>query len=148
MSNWMPSLDTISSVSSIIGLIVTILILFEARKIRISFLRRARLPELNRDLAKSASQLSDQLKEWEVDKTSALKTFSTIKALLESIRPKLPSVEKKKLDDYLAKLHPKKCLVLDGNLSGLTEDEAWKRYTELSGLMTTLQQLVKDSKWD
>jgi hypothetical protein len=140
MPDWLTDLNKIGSISSILGLIVTFFLLLEARKIRNSFLRR--------DLAKSTSQLSDRLKGWGVDKNSSLETFSTIKALLENIKPKLPSDEKKKVDDYLSKLHPKKYFVVNGSLSNLTEDQAWDRYTELSGLVTALQQLAKDSKWD
>jgi|AntDeeMinimDraft_4_1070355.scaffolds.fasta_scaffold05561_4 hypothetical protein len=148
MPEWLTDLNKIGSVSSILGLVVTLFLLYEARKIRNSFLRRARLPEVNRDLLKSTSQLSDNLKNWSADKNPSLETFSTIKALLENIREKLPSDEKRKVDEYLSNLHSKKWWFINGPLSELTEDEAWSRYTDLSGLVTSLQQLAKDSKWD
>jgi len=148
MPEWLTDLNKLGSFSSIIGLIVTLSLLYEARKIRNSFLRRARLPEVNRELVKSTSQLSENLKEWSSDKNSSLETFSTIKALLENIREKLPSDERRKVDEYLSNLHPKKWRLINSPLSELTEDEAWKRYTDLSGLVTRLQQLAKDSKWD
>ena len=148
MPDWLTDINKIGSIGSIVGLVVTIFLLFEARKIKNSFLRRARLPEVNRELAKATSQLSERLKKWGDDKTPSLETFSTIKALLENITPKLPSEEKRKVDDYLFRLHPKKYWLINDSLSELTEDEAWQRYTELSGLVTRLQQLAKDSKWD
>lgn len=148
MPDWLADINNIGSISSMIGLIVTIFLFLEARKIKNSFLRRARLPEVNRDLAKAASQLSENLKKWEVNKTPSLKTFSTIKALLENIKPKLPPEEKKKVDDYLSRLHPKKYWLINDSLSELSEDDAWQRYTDLSGIVTALQQLAKDSKWD
>ncbi len=122
--------------------------LYEARKIRNSFLRRARLPEVNRELSKSTSQLSENLKGWSSDKKPSLETLSTIKALLENVRGKLPSEEKRKVDEYLSSLHPKKWWLINSSLSELTEDEAWARYTNLNGLVISLQQLAKDSKWD
>jgi len=148
MPEWLPDLNKLGSLSSILGLIVTLFLLYEARKIRNSFLRRARLPEVNRELLKSTSQLSENLKDWSTDKNSSLETFSTIEALLENVRGKLPSDEKGKVDDYLSNLHPRKWWFLNSPLSELTEDEAWSRYTDLSGLVTRLQQLAKDSKWD
>ncbi len=148
MPDWLTDLNKIGSISSMVGLVVTVFLFLEARKIKNSFLRRARLPEINRELVKSTSQLSDRLKKWSDDKTPSIETFSTIKALLENIKSKLPPEEKKKVDGYLLLLHPKKYLIIKGSLSELTEDEAWKRYTELSGLVTALQQLAKDSKWD
>jgi len=148
MPEWLTDLNKIGSISSILGLIVTVFLFMEARKIRNSFLRRARLPEVNKELAKVTSNVSIQLKNWEVDKTPALEAFSNVKALLENIRLKLPSEEKRKVGDYLNRLQPKKYLSVKRSISELSEDAAWELYTELSGLVTSLQQLVKDSKWD
>lgn len=148
MPDWLTDLNKIGSISSMIGLVVTIFLFMEARKIRNSFLRRARLPEINRELAKVTSKVSDQLKNWDADKTPALETFSNIKALLENIKPKLPSEEGRKVSDYLNRLQPKKYLFIKTSISELGEDAAWELYTELSGLVTSLQQLAKDSKWD
>jgi hypothetical protein len=124
MPDWLTDLNKIGSISSIAGLIVTIFLFSEARKIRNSFLRRARLPEINKELAKSTSQLSERLKSWSDNKTPTLETFSTIKALLENIQSKLPPDEKKKVGEYLLRLYPKKYFILNISLSELTEDEA------------------------
>lgn len=148
MPEWLTDLNKIGSISSILGLVVTVFLFIEARKIRNSFLRRARLPEINKELAKLTSNVSDQLKKWGGDKTPALEAFSKVKALLENIKPKLPPEEKRKVGDYINRLQPKKYLVIKTSLSELSEDSAWELYTELSGLVTSLQQLAKDSKWD
>lgn len=148
MPDWLTDINKLGSISSILGLIVTVFLFIEARKIRNSFLRRARLPEVNKELAKITSQVSDRLKKWESDKKPVLETFSNVKALLENIRPKLPSEEKRKVESYLSRLQPKKYLIIRSSISELKEDDAWELYTELSGLVTSLQQLAKDSKWD
>lgn len=148
MPEWLTDLNKIGSISSILGLVITIFLFIEARKIRNSFLRRARLPEINKELAKVTSNVSEQLKNWDAEKTPALEAFSNVKALLENIKPKLPSEEKRKVGDYLNRLQPKKYLFIKTSISELSEDAAWELYTELSGLVTSLQQLAKDSKWD
>lgn len=148
MPEWLTDLNKIGSISSILGLVVTIFLFIEARKIRNSFLRRARLPEINKELVKVTSNVSEQLKNWDAEKTPALDAFSNVKALLENIKPKLPSEEKRKVGDYLNRLQPKKYLFIKTSISELSEDAAWELYTELSGLVTSLQQLAKDSKWD
>jgi hypothetical protein len=148
MPEWLTDLNKIGSISSIIGLIVTIFLFVEARKIRDSFLRKARLPEINKELLKVFSKVSGQLNNWGTDRNPALEAFSNVKALLENIKPKLPSKERKKVGDYLNQLQPKKYLFIRSSISELDKDAAWELYTELSGLMTTLQQLAKDSKWD
>ena len=148
MPDWLTDINKLGSISSILGLVVTLFLFIEARKIRNSFLRRARLPEVNRELAKLTSKISDDLKKWESDKNPALETFSNVKALLENIRPKLPSEEKRKVASYLSRLQPKRYLVVRSSISKLNENNAWELYTELSGLVISLQQLAKDSKWD
>lgn len=148
MPDWLTDLNKIGSISSVLGLVVTVFLFIEARKIRNSFIRRARLPEINKELAKATSKVSEQLKNWGADKTPALEAFSNVKALLENIKPKLPTEEKKKVGEYLNRLQPKKYLVVKTSISELGEEAAWELYTELSGLVTSLQQLAKDSKWD
>lgn len=148
MPDWLTDINKLGSISSIAGLIATAFLFLEARKIRNSFLRRARLPEVNKELAKVTSEIAESLKKWDTDKTPALETLSKVKALLENISPKLPSDEKRKVENYLNRLQPKKYFVIKSSISELNEDSAWELYTELSGLVTTLQQLAKDSKWD
>lgn len=148
MPDWLSDLGNIGSIASIVGLFITIWLLIEARKIRDSFMRRARLPEINRDLTKCSSTLSRELKNWKNDKHPSIETLSTIKALLENIEPKLPIEEKRKVGIYLAALTPKKHFFSKQSLSEISEEAAWQRYTELSGLITALKQLDKDSKWN
>jgi len=39
-------------------------------------------------------------------------------------------------------------MILKSSLSELTEDKAWDLYTDLNTVVTRLQQLDQDSKWD
>lgn len=141
-------MSDIGTISSFIGLFVTIFLLIEAQKIRKSFLRRARLPTITRELSKTTSDISTSLKVWSKDKNSALEQFAKIKGLLENIKQKLPSEEKKQINGLLNKLQPKRYWLFKSNISELTEDMAWDLYTDLNTVVTSLKQLVKDSKWD
>lgn len=149
MSSFIPQwMIDISTVSSIIGLIVTIFLFFEARTIRKSFLRRARLPAITKDLSKATSDISSSLKSWSTDKKPTLEMFATVRGLLENIKAKLPNEEQKNINGFLRKLQPRKYMVLKSSLSEITEDKAWNLYADLNTVVTRLQQLVKDSKWD
>ena len=141
-------MGNLGSLSSILGLLATIFLIFEAKKLRSSFLRRARLPQITEELSIATSELSENLKFWRQNSAPALHTFSKIEGLLGNIRTKLPGKEKKLVDEFLTLLHPKKYLVLTQPLSQLTDDEAWDRYTKLNSLVTTFEQLTKDMKWD
>ena len=120
----------------------------EARSIRKSFLRKARLPELNKDLAKATSEISTHIKTWESNKEPALEKFSHAKALLENIKKKLPQDERRKVERYLNLLQPKRSLLKKREISGLDRDEAFKLYSELNGLVTSLLELAKDNTWN
>ncbi|MEI8573038.1 hypothetical protein U737_05150 [Methylomonas sp. LW13] len=138
----------ISSISSIIGLIITIFLFFEARTIRRSFLRRARLPTITKELEKATSEISNRLKTWSTNERPALEMFAKVKALLENIKTKLPIEEQKKINEFLRKLQPRKYMVFKSSISEITEDKGWSLYTDLNTVVTSLQQLVKDSQWD
>ena len=147
MPEWLQNINTFGSAASIIGLIVTIFLFVEARSIRKSFLRRARLPELNKDLAKAASKISVHIKTWESDNEATLEEFSHAKALLENIKKKLPDEERKMVERYLNRLQPKG-LFKKREISDLNREEAFQLYSELTGLVTSLRELAKDNTWN
>lgn len=148
MAEWLSDINTFGSVASIIGLIVTIFLFIEARSIRKSFLRRARLPELNKDLAKAASEISVHIKAWEINKEPALEKFSHAKALLENIKKKLPEDERRMVEEYLIRLQPNRLFFKKREISDLNRDEAFQLYSELTGLVTSLRELAKDNTWN
>ena len=137
-----------SAISSIIGLGVTIFLLVEARAIRKSFLRRARLPNVTRELSELTSEISSRLKNWSGDEKPVIESFARIKGLLENLKPKLPTEQQKQVDDFLRKLQPRKYLLLKAGLSELSEDKAWSLYADLNTVVTSLAQLVEDSRWE
>ena len=103
-SNLPPWLQDLGTLSSVFGLFVTIFLLFEARTIKNSFIRKARLPEIAKDLSKASSLLSSHLKKWDQEKNLAVEQFALIKGLLENLFPKLPDEEKRMVKNYTKKL--------------------------------------------
>lgn len=138
----------IASISSILGLVVTLFILTEARKIRKSFLRRARIPEITKELNVKSKNISKGLKSWDTEKNTVNEQYSVVRGLLENISKKLPEDEKLQVEIYINSLKTRKYLFLMENLVIEDEDQAWKLYAELSRIITRLEQLQKDSKWD
>ncbi|WP_141689678.1 hypothetical protein [Aeromonas sp. EERV15] len=148
MLEWLTDINKLGSAASVIGLVVTGFLFYEARHIKHSFLRRARLPEINKELAKVTSLVSSQIKAWDEDKKPALESFSHAKALLGNIMNKLPEDERKKVKKYLDQLQPRKYFFFKSSISELSKDSAFELYSELSGLVTSLRELAKDSRWD
>jgi CHAD domain-containing protein len=147
-SNFPPWFADLGTLSSIVGLGITILLLWEARKIRDSFIRRARLPEIIKDLVVANKVIAKNLKEWDKEGNEGLRQFKIARELLENIKPKLPDIEKKKVNNYVQKLEKRSYIFFTTTITIATTDKAWDLYSELSALITALQQLQKDSKWD
>ncbi|MCF7480068.1 hypothetical protein L3V32_25745 [Vibrio sp. J2-4] len=138
----------IATLITVIGFFLTLWLLYEARHIRNSFLRRARLPQVTKELKGVSKALSSNLKSWGTQKEDARKQLSISRALLENLIPKLPNEEQKKCKAFVKQLKPRKWLIIKDSLSSVDEDKAWELYTELSAITTMLIQLEKDSKWD
>lgn len=138
----------ISTLGSLLGTVISIVLLWEARKIRKSFLRRARLPEIIKELNLAHKSIAKHLKTWELEEKEGIQYFTIAKELLDNLKHKLPDTEKKKVSVYIQFLIERKWLFLTYTATEIPIEKAWQMYTELSGIITTLNQLKKDSKWD
>lgn len=145
LASWVADLSTILS---IVGFAISIWLLIMAKDIRKSFLRRARLPEVIKELNSASKKLSEHLKNWTTDEKEVIMQLSISKALLENLIPKVPEAEQKKCKDFINTMAPKKFYIFSSQFSKVTEDQAWVLYTLLSEVTTMLTQLAKDSKWD
>lgn len=144
----------ISTISSILGLLISVFLLVEARKIRQSFLRRARLPEVLKELNTSIKKISDSLKSsaksnsWEVEKNTINEQYGIVRGLLENISSKLPEDERSHVNVFINQLLVSKFYFWKDSLIIKDEELGWKLYTDLSRVATRLEQLRKDSRWD
>ncbi len=149
MSSIFPSwMSDLAIISSIIGLGLSVFLFIEARKIKNSFLRRARLPEVLKELSQSNNKISKNLKNWDTESREGIEQFSIVRELLENLLLKLPDIEKKKVSAFIRTLETRKFWIIKKPIMQVTNDQAWELYTGLSGLITSLKQLQKDSKWD
>lgn len=130
-----------ASASSIIGFIVTCFLFVEARKIRHSFMRKARIPEIVDDLDRISSSLISHLKQYDKESRSAHEQIQKATALLESVLPKVQSAQQDKIKRFID-------ITKNAIDNDLNEDSSWTVSTELSGVVTYLQQIAKDSRWD
>lgn len=142
MNSYLPNwLTDIASIVSIIGFIVTCFLLVEARKIRNSFMRKARIPEIVNDLDRISGDLIANLKQYNNESRSAHEKIQKATALLESILPKIPDSQKEKVQSFIDGTN-------EAISNTLNEDSSWNVSTELSGVVTYLQQIAKDTRWD
>ena len=93
----------LASLSSIVGVIITILVLNEAKKIRESFLLKARLPEIIKDFENISLNLIESTKDWENSKANRLKELGRCKSILADIKIKLSKNIQNNIDNVVLK---------------------------------------------
>lgn len=142
---WISDTATICSITS---LVISIYLIFGINKIKRSFLRKARLPEVLKDLTEANKKLSKNLKDWKSENKYGIEQLIISKGLLKNLKEKLPDNEKKIVARFIKSLEPKKYLLFKEKINNISSDEAWEFYSELSGLITSLEQLKKDSRWE
>ncbi|EON6315223.1 hypothetical protein ACDP46_003501 [Vibrio cholerae] len=130
-----------AAILSIVGFVVTCFLLWEARKIRNSFMRKARIPEIVEDLDEISKELFSHLKQFGEENRNALQKIQNAKGLLESVLPKMDNGHHKKINEFVT-------LASSADADTLTEDLCWDIYSQLSSLVTYFKQLAKDSKWE
>lgn len=142
MNSYFPSwVADVASIMSIVGFVVTCFLLLEARKIRQSFIRKVRIPEIVSELDSISSELIAALKSYKSENRSAHEKIQKASALMESILPKISANSSDRVQLFIKSSKTS----LNGTLD---EDVCWRLYGELSGVVTYLQQISKDTKWD
>ena len=131
------------SVSSILGLLITIWILFNLNRIRKDFLFKARIPQLIQKLEKHSSLLSTYLQDFGGSRQMINLELGKCRANLRSLRSKLPRNSKrsvKKLEKQIQKNTPTK--------AESSKDTIWEIYTDLNSLIEDMKNLEQDKKWE
>ena len=141
-------INDIASISSIVGLGISIYLLIAIKNIKKSFLRRARLPEIVIELTVVHKDLFNNLKDWNNESKLGIEKIKISMGIFENLRTKLPDAERKLVNQYLKKLRPKKYLFFTTTIKNIESDAAWDLYSDLSGLITCLNQLKEDSRWN
>lgn len=142
MTSYLPQwLTDLASILTIIGFIITLLLLHEAKEIRKSFIRKARIPEIVTDLERISKELITHLQNSQDGIRAAHESVHRAIGLLESIESKLSESDKVKVNAFIS--NTKKAI--GGTLN---EDGYWDIYSNLSAITTYLQQLAKDVRWN
>lgn len=74
---------------------ISIYLLYAIKNIKKSFLRRARLPDVVKDLTGVNNGLFNNLKDWENESQLGIEKLKISKGILENLRAKLPDTERK-----------------------------------------------------
>ncbi|MNH09170.1 hypothetical protein D3C79_686150 [compost metagenome] len=149
MTSYLPALLTdIGTIASIIGTIISAYLLWIARDIRKSFIRKARLPETIDELTKVSRVIIECIQDLPKSEKEFIRQIIIAKELVDNLSKKLPDIERKKATSFLKITNKKKYFIFTSVIKNADNDKAWELYTSITGLITALEQLKKDSRWD
>lgn len=131
---------------SLLGFIITLIVFFEVRRIKKSFLVRARLPDILKELGKAGSTLNLHIDQWPAQRNGAHAQIKIIGALLKTTEPMLPSLEKKSAKALKSKFDNAAKNFSSHQYSD--SDAIWDIYSDLQALLATMTQLMKNKKWE
>lgn len=131
---------------SLLGFGITLYVLFEVKFIKNTFLSRARLPELIKDLQKAGSVLNGQLDQWPAQRNEALCQIKVAASLLKSASTMLPKSERKEL----LKTHKKLTSAAQSFSSQqpLSTDFIWDLYSDIQSSIASMTQVSKNNRWE
>lgn len=139
-------LAIIADVASLASLAGTILVWFQAKAIKRSVLRSARVPDTLRDLQKLSDELRLSLRKWPEQERESTGVLAKADAVLANVLPKLVGAERKKLQESKALIR-KRTAPLRGWLhkeASFRRDAYWDIYDSLLGAIEALNQLNED----
>jgi hypothetical protein len=88
---------------SFIGFAITVYVLVEVKRIKASFLARARLPELIRELSRVGSALNGNLGQWPGQRNEARGQIKIAATVLKATLAIVPGPERKELGSHLVR---------------------------------------------
>lgn len=136
----------LNSSLSFIGFLITAYTLYEVKRIKSSFLARARLPDIIKELGKAGSALSTILGTWPNQRNDARSHIKVSATLIKSALPMLTGTNKKELSKIQERLS--RAAIGFSNPVFPNTDEAWDIYSDIQSCITTLTQVSKNMKWD
>lgn len=141
MFEWL-TLSNIGSVASILGIGLSIYLIYNVREIRKSYLFTARAPALLKSLRTHSSNIKDMLKEFETSIAEIEAELARCSPVLESLRTKVGRQERKSIAEVVQLISANK------TLSAGSKDAVWDIYKELLKLEEAMINLQKDKQWE
>lgn len=143
----MTKFEIVADVSSILSFLGTLVVWWQVRSIKRSFLQRARLPELSKELSRISKALLEVLRD---PSRTFGKEVARLIAVLFSLTTKTERIERDLVTGLLIKCgvrHPRWALWKTIDPLPLTRVRAWEIYEESEGLIESLTQSQKDLEW-
>jgi hypothetical protein len=146
-------INSIGNIASIIGVFISLYLIYALRKIHKHFLFKARFPELKRSLSDKSSKLSDLLQDFDNNKPDIKHNLRLIETILKNCEKKVDGEYKKSVSTLKIEIGKfnnsnSKINKMFNYYIPITHDNVWEVYSKLQALIEDLNQKLKDSKWE
>lgn len=135
-------LNSIGSVVSIIGLILTIYVLISLKKLRNEFAFKGRIPRLQKRLQKHTSMLSTLLQNYENSVQDIDQEIGLAMVDIKSIQKKVTGDVKKSTNALIKEIKN-----YQSKKENKTEDDVRNIYVKCNTLILEIQNLREDLSW-
>lgn len=145
--------DNAGNISSIIGLVISIYLIFGIKRIHNHFLFKARFPKLKFALTKRATELNDLINDFESNEFKIKHNLRLVGAILKNLERKVHGEIKKSVSQLRFEIKQytstnSSLNKLFGNYKPLTNENALDMYSKIQVCIEELNQKLEDSKWE
>jgi len=166
IDDYIPKISELSDIASIVGLIISLYLLFGIRKLKKQFdkfiLFRARVPELRNDLENIASKIIKLMNEYPDSSRDILSELSNCNAILKNLRHKISGEYRKSTNHLLSliqnELNYKSSALIPKFLNAIQggdkeehqtplDERIYILHRKLESLILEIKNLEEDQKW-
>lgn len=141
MFEWL-TLSNIGNVASILGIGLSLYVIYNVREIRKSYLFTARAPALVKSLRAHSSKIKDLLEEFATSIEEIEAELARCSPILESLKRKVGRQERRSISEVIQQIASNK------SLSTGSKDTVWDIYKELLKVEEEMTNLQKDKQWE
>jgi hypothetical protein len=129
----------IGSVASVLGVFISIYLLWALKRIKNHFLLKVRIPELIDSLSDYANNLSNALQKHDQKIKEIEEILNKCEPVLKNLHLKVSGLAKRETKTLLKKMKKRK--------KPVNKDAAYDLYDNIQALIQTLKELKKDINW-
>lgn len=136
MAQWVTNLGNIAS---IIGMGISLYVLFEVRNIKRRFLFKARIPELVASLRKQAKELNSLLRTFDRSANEIEAALSVCEATVANLAPKLQGETRKAARSFQEHVKQRQ--------APISKEYTYQLYAKLQALIEAVSHVERDINW-
>ena len=142
----------IANFCSILGLMVSLFVLYNLKGIRRNFQFKARTPEIINELTDFSKELNSYTDNVDACKNEIIILSKKLEYTLRSLRKKANKELVKNIDQIISRISKLKrggplVKIFSKSSNWSFKDETWELYSDIQGILQGLKEVVKDSHW-